>query len=143
MKKIFVLCFTIFSFHALLSAQTISTSIHLEYFKSIPAEIDGCSGIYTYDSISLKKERYIFITNGNGLGMIHVNGKIISLKMVSTKELSKTSWKQVFKGEGYTLTLTTKETKRLDEEDIFESGTLEIVKGSDKVIIKIHGESGC
>jgi hypothetical protein len=143
MKKGFVLLIMLFFFQSLVTAQTIHPAIKLEFFKSIPAEIDGCSGTYTYDSISLKKERYIFITNGNGLGMIHVNGKIISLKMVSTKELSKTSWKQVFKGEGYTLTLTTKVTKRLDEEDIFESGTLEIIKGSDKVIIKIHGESGC
>jgi hypothetical protein len=143
MRTLFILSFVFTTLLTSLNAQQNNAPIKLDFFKSIPKVIDGFSCIYTYDTTSLKKERYVFISNIQDLGLIKVNGKTISLKMVSNKQVSKVSWKYVFKGSGYTITLTTKQVKQTVEEVSLESGTLEVINGVNKLIIKIHGESGC
>jgi hypothetical protein len=143
MRKPIILSLVFITLLTSLKAQQTNASIKLDFFKSIPKVIDGCSGIYTYDTTRLKKERYIFISNVQDLGLIKVNGKTISLKMVSNKQLSKVSWKYVFKGSGYIITLTTQQVKQTGEEVSLESGTLEVINGANKLTTKIHGESGC
>ncbi|HWJ29328.1 MAG TPA: hypothetical protein VNS32_22500 [Flavisolibacter sp.] len=143
MRKLIVFLFIFCTLYSLAKSQKTDTPIKLEYFTSIPKVIDGCSSTYTYDTTSLKKSQYIFISNIQDLGLIKVNGKTISLKMISNKQTSKATWKQVFKGSGYTITLTTKEIKQTGEEVTLEAGSLEVEYGTAKTIYKVHGESGC
>lgn len=143
MRKLIIFLFIFCTLYSLAKPQKNANPIKLEYFTSIPKVIDGCSSTYTYDTTSIKKAHYIFISNIQDLGLIRVNGKTISLKMTSNKQTSKTTWKQVFKGSGYTITLTTREVKQTGEEVTLEAGSLEIVYGVIKTIYKVHGESGC
>jgi hypothetical protein len=46
------------------------TAIKLDYFKEIPSEIDGCSGSYTYDSITLKTEKHLLAIDLRKLAFI-------------------------------------------------------------------------
>jgi hypothetical protein len=128
-----------------LSAQPFppAPSIRLEYFPSIPKAIDGCGGMYTYDSVSLKREKYIFIDNQQELAFIHIGGKTIALKRLSEAALGKKTYKDVFAGSGYTVTVILKTVKTIDEEDNFVDGTLEVRKGQSVLKLKIHGEAGC
>src|SRR6476659_3449111 len=112
MKKLLTFFFTLCMFCFSARAQQGKNAIKLEYFTSIPKVIDGCSGTYTYDTTSLKRGKFIFISNIQNLGLIKINGKTISLKMISHQQTSKHIWKQVFRGNGYTITLTTKEIKQ-------------------------------
>jgi hypothetical protein len=93
MKKCLLLWFAIILF-SLCNSQDRDKILKLDYFTSIPGVIDGCNGIYTNDSISLKKKKYVFITNIQDLGIIRVNGNAISLKLISTNETKKIFLKQ-------------------------------------------------
>ena len=115
----------------------------MEFFNKIPSEIDGCSGLYTFDTTSIKKEKYIIITDLQDFAFIKVQGRQIKLKLFKIIELSQLKHKAIYKGEGYTITLTTKSSKQIDTELSLDNGSLEVLKGTFKLSIKIHGESGC
>jgi hypothetical protein len=117
--------------------------IELNYFPAIPKVIDGCAGVYTYDSTSLKKEKYILITNLQKLAMIRVGGKTISLQQVSNSQPAKLTHKDVYKGSNFTIIVILKEVRQTGDEQTYETGTIEIKYGGTDVIYKIHGESGC
>lgn len=117
--------------------------LKLEFFDKIPLEIDGCSGLYTYDTTLIKKEKYIIITDLQDLAFIKVQGRQIKLKFFKNIELQQSTYKAIYKGEGYTITLTTSTVKQIDTELSLENGKLEILKGTSKLSVKIHGKSGC
>lgn len=117
--------------------------IKLDFFKSIPNEIDGCSGLYTYDTTSLKDQQYIFVTNLQDLAFIRINGKTISLKEMSREQLSPTSWRKVYDSDEYSVILVTKESKRVVDYVYLYTGILEITNDSGYIKIQVHGECGC
>ena len=125
------------------NGQQSNATLKLDFITKIPSVIDGCSGLYTYDATSLKKEKYIIVWDLQEIAFIKVQGKEIKLQTTDKKELPKSVYKATFKGGGYTVILTTKTVKKTGEESSLDNGTLEIIKGSDKLLIKIHGESGC
>ena len=126
-----------------LYGQETNKPIRLDLFRKIPAQIDGCNGLYTYDSISLKKKTYIVAIDLEDLAFISVGSKIISLKRISHKELSNKVFEYIYKGSGYKITLKTKVVKEIGEEVSLDAGTVEIYDGKSKIILKIHGEVGC
>src|SRR5689334_8151035 len=142
MKHILVLGLILCVLACTLKAQHGTPSLSLDFINKIPPQIDGCSGLYTYDTTSMKKKKYIIVTDLQELGFIKIMGKEIKLKVSSEKELSNTTFRTVFKGDGYIITLTTKTGKQIDEVSI-ETGTLEIIKGSQTITLKVHGEAGC
>ncbi|HET7003219.1 MAG TPA: hypothetical protein VFI33_17975 [Puia sp.] len=111
--------------------------------EKIPAEIDGCSGSYTYDTISLKNEKFIVITDLQKLAFIRINGEIIKLTLYEEKHPSDKSFIGKYKGGGYTIIINTVEGKQIGDELWLSSGTLEISNGNHKQILRIHGEGGC
>ena len=143
MNKLLILALALLIYTFVANGQQKTQTIKLEFFKKIPSQIDGCSGLYTYDSTSLKKKKYIVVTNLQETAFIKVKGNRITLKRISNTELSKNSYKAIFKGGGYTLVLTTKTLKQSGDEVWIERGSVEILQGKNKVTIKIHGESGC
>ena len=142
MHKLLVSSLIIFSQFASAYGQA-EKPIKLDYFKETPTEIDGCSGSFTYDSVSLKQEKYIVITNLQKLAFIRINGQTIKLTLYVKKHPSVKKFIESYKGGGYTMILTTVEGKQTGDETSLSSGTMEISNGSDKLIIKIHGEGGC
>jgi len=118
-------------------------ALQLSYFASIPDSIDGCMGAYTYDTASLKKERYILITNLQTLAMIRVDGKIIYLHQISNSQPGKDTNRDVYKGSGYTVIVIVKDVKQTSDEVTYETGTIEVKYGAVDIVYKIHGTAGC
>jgi hypothetical protein len=134
--------FLLLLFPACLFAQSQpDSSIKLDTFKGLPKEIDGCGETFSYKDTPLKEEKYIWITNLQGLGMIRVGGKLVHLHRVSETTSGK-NHKEVYKGGGYVIVVKTKEVKQIDEET-FETGTLEISFGGKVATFVIHGSGGC
>jgi hypothetical protein len=119
-----------------------NNTIRLDFLRSVPKEIDGCSGLYTLDSIATARHRYIFASDLQELAFISVSGRQIRLKKTGEKQLSGNSYRTVYQAEGYVVTLVTS-IKQTGDEVWLESGTIEIKKGKDKLVLKVHGESGC
>ena len=142
MHKLLISSLIIFSQFASAHGQ-VERPIILDYFKGTPAEIDGCSGSFTYDSISLKHEKYIVITDLQNLAFIKISGEIIKLTLYEKKHPSDKRFIEKYKGSGYTLILSTVEGKQIGDELWLSSGTIEISNGNHKLILKIHGEGGC
>ena len=136
LSLIFVSCLSVSK------AQQNNKNIKLEFFGKIPVEIDGCEGDYTNDTLSLKKKKYLLITNVQDLAFIQVEGKKISLTRKGEIQFSNNKYKSIYQGGGYTIILITTAGKEVDE-SVSERGTLEISNGSNKIVIKIHGISGC
>src|SRR5690349_14584050 len=47
----------------------------LDFIKSIPGSVDGCGEFFTYDSLKLKDEKYIFLSDMGDMAMIRIKGK--------------------------------------------------------------------
>src|SRR6476660_9629834 len=104
-----------FSFITLLSAelrgQNKSEVLKLDWFDTIPAAASGCTGTYTYDSVLLKKEKYIIVTDLAQFAFIRINGNQIRLKLTGDYlltdygALTKKTYKAVFRGETYKVIL--------------------------------------
>jgi hypothetical protein len=130
----------------IVAAQPVDSTqtLRLDYFPSLPKATDGCSGTYTYDSVPLKKERYIFVDNLQDLAFLYVIGKEIALKKI--KSLVFPCGKKVrteYQGSAYTVILIVREVKQTGDEVNSLEGTLEVKYGQASLSFKIHGEAGC
>lgn len=131
-------------FALLLSAHvSFAQTIKLDAFKNIPSDIDGCMGAYTYSTTPLANDKYVFVTDLQELGIIKINGRNIKLKKVNHIAITTVSSKDTYVGNGYTVVLLIKGSKRTGDELSEDIGTLEVSKGAEKITIKVHGESGC
>jgi hypothetical protein len=140
-KYFIIICFSFFLFYAGDAQPTVPTK--LSYFKTTPSIIDGCEEDYTYDTTSLKRKQYIFITNLQGSAFIRVKGKTISLHRASQFQPAENMHKEIYKGNGYTIIIVTKEGHQIGDEGNYEKGVLEVKHGSEDVTYKIHGMAGC
>jgi hypothetical protein len=151
--KITLFSFIIF-FSTVLKGQNKSEALKLDWFDTIPSGPSGCSGLYTYDSVSLKREKYIIVTDLAQVAFIKINGNQVRLKLVGDYlltdygALTKKTYKTVFRGETYKVILDTKKAKGADKtweesETWRDQGTVEIVKGKKRIKLKVHGVSGC
>lgn len=122
-----------------------------DVFVSAPGMVEGCVGLYTYDSLNIAydaldvdKGRKIFVTKTNDFAFFRLNNKDIVLhfdRSQSRKPDGKTI-KEVYKGEGYTAVLITR-TIETQGETVWSAGTLEIILGEKHFIMKVRGLSGC
>jgi hypothetical protein len=116
----------------------------LEIFESVPDTIDGCGDYYTYDSIKLDDQRYLFLSNLVDFALIKVNGKLIYLKKLEaeSKEDGEDHFVSVFEGNGYRIKLNARKVESYDEGGLYK-GQLEITAPDFKAVIPVHGETGC
>ena len=141
-KPIYILLLLLFPARPFAQTQP-GSSIVLDAFKSLPKEFDGCEELCSYKDTPLKEKKYVWVTNMQGLGMIKVGGKVIRLNRTSEKVSGKTH-REVYKGGGYTIVVTTKPIKENEaEESSYEAGSLEISYGSKTATFVIHGITGC
>lgn len=116
----------------------------LDFIKSIPGSVDGCGEFFTYDSIKLKDEKYIFLSDMGDRAIIRIKGKDINLKKNTreSKQLNVINSIEVYYAVGYKVVLRKKEEKAVD--NYYEySGTLQISGKKIKVTYKVRGEGGC
>jgi len=138
MKRLFIFSFFCFLLNGYAAAQTIK----VDYITKVPKNFKQCGAMYTYDTTSLKKKKYIMLADFQNLGMISVNGKMISLQLKESKLSDKKMNVATYTGGGYTVVTTIKTTRQTKLVD-YEDGTLEVSKGKEKISIKIHGQSSC
>jgi hypothetical protein len=77
------------------------------------------------------------------LAMIRVDGKIISLHQVSQSLPAKGTFRDVYKGMGYTVIVILKDIKAIGDEGGYDTGTMEIKFDALDITYKIHGTGGC
>jgi len=116
----------------------------LDFIKSIPGSVDGCGEFFTYDSLKLKDEKYIFLSDMGDMAMIRIKGKDVVLKKSTreSKQINAISSVEVYYAVGYKVVLRKKEEKEVDR--FYEySGTIQITGKKIKTTIKVRGEGGC
>lgn len=121
------------------------TAFVLNFFSSIPDTIDGCGSFFTYDTLETANDRYIFLSNLDEFAMIRVNGQFVYLNrnIAESRELDPgSSYVEVFEGSGYKTILTVQKTKSYGEGGFYK-GTLEVIRGKERITLRVHGEMGC
>lgn len=121
-----------------------ATAFKLDFFTSIPGDIDGCGEFFTYDTCTVDDQHYIFLSDLDDMAIIRINGKDVQLKKSKTqsKVINDHISVDVYNGGGYKVTLRKKEEKMVDE--LYEyTGTLKVTGRKIKVTYKVHGEGGC
>ena len=115
--------------------------LKLDYFAKVPTNFKDCGALYTYDTATLEKKKYILLTDYQNLGLITINGKQVKLQLTGTKTIGKANI-LTYTGAGYTVVLTSTTTAKNGKRDI-ETGTVRVSSGAKKLMIKVHGQSGC
>lgn len=122
-----------------------------DIFVAAPHTIQGCVGLYTYDSLKstfdnmdVDKGKKILATKTAEFAYLRFHGKDITLKYdkKESKVVDKTTSKEVYKGNGFMVVLMT-QVIQVKGEEMLSTGTLEISQGGKKVVIKVSGVSGC
>jgi hypothetical protein len=122
-----------------------------DIFFSSPGKVDGCVGLYTYDSLAIAfdsldvdKGGKILVTVPTDFAFFRLHRKDIYLHYDSAKSgpVDKKTFKEVYRGNDYTVVLIM-HTVREEGETQWSTGTLEIIHGDKHFRIKVKGLSGC
>lgn len=134
------------------SAVTENTEfLRPEIFSVSPDKIDGCVGLYTYDSLNIAfdsldvdKGRKILATKTTDFAFLRIHRKDVYLPFDRTKSgpIDKGTYRAVYRGMEYTVVLVTR-TVREEGESVWSTGTMEIIFKDKHFTIKVKGLSGC
>jgi hypothetical protein len=122
-----------------------------DVFFSSPGKVEGCIGLYTYDSLAIPFDsldvdqgKKVLVTKTNEFAFFRLHQKDVYLQYDSAKSgpIDKKTYKEVYRGNDYTVVLVTHEV-RVEGEAQWETGTLEIIHGDKHFRIKVKGLSGC
>jgi hypothetical protein len=120
-------------------------------FSASPDKVEGCIGLYTYDSLNIAfdsldvdKGKKVLATKTTDFAFFRLHRKDIYLPYDRAKSgpIDKKTFKEVYRGNDYTVVLIT-HTVREEGESVWSTGTLEIIHGDEHFRIKIKGLSGC
>ena len=117
-----------------------TSNIELDFFDTIPETISSPGEFYTYDTIKLVSNKYIFLTDLVEYAIIKMKGRDIYLRKEHKKrlELREKTYKDVFSGNGYVIIFIHKEIEHSNGAT-YEIGTLEIKNSKHQTTTKIHG----
>jgi hypothetical protein len=118
-------------------------SPQFEVFKSFPDTIVACSGVFSENASELKKQNFLFISNMEGLGIIHQNGKTVYLKRTSRKENKDQTYEEIYAAGEIVVTLKVVKFGLTADELTSNTGTLTIMRGKQSTTMKTFGETGC
>jgi len=122
-----------------------------DLFSAAPEKVEGCVGLYTYDSLNISfdsldvdKGAKILVTKTSDFAFFRLHRKDVYLQYDSAKSgpIDKKTFKEVYRGNEYTVVLIT-HTIRAEGESEWSNGTLEIIHGDKHFRIKVRGLSGC
>jgi len=128
-------------FFVVITVVKAQPSLQLDYFSKVPVNISNCGALYSYHTVALAKKKYILLTDFQNLGLITIKGKQVNLQLADIKTIHQSNI-TTYKGAGYTVVLTVTTTSHKGKWDI-ETGSLQVISGTKKIVIKIHGQSGC
>jgi len=120
-------------------------------FNSAPANIEGCVGLYTYDSLNIPfdsldvdKGKKILATKTESFAFFRLRGRNIILRYDSAQsgKLGDKEFREVYRGNDFKIILTLR-TQEQEGESVKESGTFEIIQGDRHFTVKVKGLSGC
>jgi hypothetical protein len=110
-----------------------------DIFVAAPHTIEGCVGLYTYDSLKtsfdnmdVDKGKKILATKTAEFAFLRYHGKVVD----------KTTNREVYRGSGFVVVLQT-QVIQVKGEEMLSTGTLEIIQGDKRIKIKISGVAGC
>ena len=122
-----------------------------DIFVAAPHTIEGCVGLYTYDSLKtsfdnmdVDKGRKILATKTAEFAFLRWHGKDVVMKYdkKESKVVDKTTSKEVYRGNGFVVVLMM-QVIQVKGEEMLSTGTLEIIQGDKRIKIKVSGVSGC
>jgi hypothetical protein len=122
-----------------------------DIFFSSPGKVDGCVGLYTYDSLNIAfdsldvdKGKKILVTVATDFAFFRLHRKDVYLRYDSAKSgpIDKKTIKEVYRGNDYTVILITRSVRE-EGETQWSTGTLEIIHGDKHFRIRVRGLSGC
>jgi hypothetical protein len=122
-----------------------------DLFSSSPGKIDGCVGLYTYDSLNIPfdsldvdKGKKILVTVPTDFAFFRLHRKDVYLHFDPAKSgpVDKETFKEVYRGNEYTVVLILRKVGVEGETQVL-AGTLEIIQGDKHFRIKVKGLSGC
>jgi hypothetical protein len=116
--------------------------IHLETFKKLPPQIDGCSGLFYLESVALKKGDYVFVSDLQSKAFIMI-GNELTLLTIKNKNNSEGVINEIYTSGNYQIELLLKMEKILGDELWLYEGELKVSDGTSTIIKKIIGEIGC
>lgn len=132
------------------SAESNSPELRPDIFSSAPENVEGCVGLYTYDSLNIPfdsldvdKGKKILATKTETFAFFRLHGRNIILRYDSaeSKPGEKES-REVYRGSDFKVVLVTRSLQE-EGEAVKESGTLEIIHGDKHFVIRVKGLSGC
>jgi hypothetical protein len=134
------------------SAATEDTEfLRPDVFSASPDKVEGCVGLYTYDSLNIPfdnldvdKGKKILVTKTRDFAFFRLHQKDVYLRYDSAKSgpIDKKTFREVYRGNEYTMILIT-HTIREEGESEWSTGTLEIIFKDKHLRIRIKGLSGC
>jgi hypothetical protein len=133
------------------SASENSEFLRPDTFFASPGKVDGCVGLYTYDSLNIAfdsldvdKGKKIFVTVTGSFAFFRLHRKDVYLHFDSaqSKRIDPKTFREVYRGNDYTAVLTT-HLDRVEGETVWSTGMLEIIFKDKHFKIKIKGLSGC
>ena len=133
------------------SAASNSAELRPDTFNSAPDNIEGCIGLYTYDSLDIPfdsldvdKGKKVLATKTGRFAFFRLRGRNITLRYDSAQsgKLADREFREVYRGNDLKIILTL-QTQEEEGESVKESGTFEIIQGNKHCTIKVKGLSGC
>ncbi len=120
------------------------TAFKLEKIAGIPDFIQGCTDGSAQSAHDLEAEQYIFVSDGQFLGMLNLNGVRVYLRADLHREGKETHdvW---YKGHGFEVHIVLAHQQTHEASDSFTyDGTLEVLKDGKSIIkTKIWGGGAC
>ncbi|HEY4290633.1 MAG TPA: hypothetical protein VGN00_26220 [Puia sp.] len=122
-----------------------------DIFVAAPHTIEGCVGLYTYDSLKtsfdnmdVDKGKKILATKTAEFAFLRWHGKDVVMKYdkKESKVVDKTTNKEVYRGNGFVVVLMM-QVIQVKGEEMLSTGILEITQGDKRIKIKVSGVSGC
>jgi len=118
--------------------------VTFDEFTTLPAQVEGCSIIYSGSEKGFDENKYIFAYDFNQTAFVKLNGVMTTFtRSEAAKDIGKTTVVK-YKNEKYELIVTVNEKKENGPESVINIGTLELIDKSGKSVKKnFYGVAGC
>lgn len=120
-------------------------TLFISTFTDLPNEIDGCSCLFSSDSVSYANNTYIFANDFAKVSFMQINGKLTKFEQISFIKNDSLSTTASYKSDGgVEIDIETKRGKEMGEESVEETGTITVKQDDGQTITKsIYGACGC
>ncbi|WP_162926905.1 hypothetical protein [Flavobacterium psychrotrophum] len=116
----------------------------LTSFTDVPSEIDGCSCLFSSDSLDFKNNRYLYANDFAEIAFMKINGTMVKFKQVSHQEKDSLSAFTTYRAKDLEMSIETRQTRKINYEVMEETGTITVKRSDGQAITKtVYGVCGC